>query len=129
MQRTKLQIACKNLVSVDPWWWLANSPDLNPIENLLGILKQQVYENECQFRNKKDLWQVYHMELHQRKSRNWHVPQTRALFKSFQLKNHISFINQLCNHFWSLLISINFILVTVFIQNNLYVVMKVLASC
>ena len=35
--------------------WLACSPDLNPIENLWGILSRKVYENGKQFEYTLDL--------------------------------------------------------------------------
>ena len=34
-----------------------NSPDLNPIENLWGILKSKVYQNQKKYREKDDLWE------------------------------------------------------------------------
>ena len=36
--------------------WPANSPDLNPIENLWSIIKQKVYAGSHQFDSKEDLW-------------------------------------------------------------------------
>ena len=36
--------------------WPPSSPDLNPIENLWGIIKADVYRGNKQFTNKNDLW-------------------------------------------------------------------------
>ena len=36
--------------------WLLLSPDLNPIENLWGILSNKVYCNGKNYKNTKDLW-------------------------------------------------------------------------
>ena len=36
--------------------WPACSPDLNPIENFWGILKQAIYHNGKQYSPKEDLW-------------------------------------------------------------------------
>ena len=38
--------------------WPANSPDLNPIENLWAILKRRIYANGRQFHTKNELWQA-----------------------------------------------------------------------
>ena len=38
--------------------WPANSPDLNPIENLWSIIKRRVYVNGRQFKTKTDLWEA-----------------------------------------------------------------------
>ena len=36
--------------------WPPSSPDLNPIENLWGIIKADVYRGNKQFTHKNDLW-------------------------------------------------------------------------
>ena len=36
--------------------WPVCSPDLNPIENLWGILKQTIYHDGKQYSSKNDLW-------------------------------------------------------------------------
>ena len=36
----------------------ANSPDLNPIENLWSIIKRRVYVNGRQFKTKNELWEA-----------------------------------------------------------------------
>ena len=38
--------------------WPANSPDLNPIENLWAIIKREVYKNGMQFHTNDDLWRA-----------------------------------------------------------------------
>ena len=45
--------------------WPAHSPDLNPIENVWGILSQQVYAHGKTFNNTEDLWQAVSAEWHQ----------------------------------------------------------------
>ncbi|OWZ20081.1 Transposase, partial [Phytophthora megakarya] len=40
---------------VDVMWWPAKSPDLNPIENLWGMLARAVYENGKQYDTKEEL--------------------------------------------------------------------------
>ena len=39
--------------------WPANSPDLNPIENLWSIIKQRLYANGRQFMSKIELWDAF----------------------------------------------------------------------
>ena len=36
--------------------WPACSPDLNPIENLWGIMKEEIYHDGRQYSSKDDLW-------------------------------------------------------------------------
>ena len=38
--------------------YLPCSPDLNPIEQLLSILKMKVYEGKVQFSSKDALWKI-----------------------------------------------------------------------
>lgn len=45
--------------------WPARSPDLNPIENVWGILSQKVYANGRTFSNKEDLWEAVSAEWRQ----------------------------------------------------------------
>ena len=44
--------------------WPSRSPDLNPIENLWGILSRRVYANNRQFGSIDDLKQVISSEWH-----------------------------------------------------------------
>ena len=41
--------------------WPANSPDLNPIENLWAIIKREVYKNGKQYQTNDDLWRSIEM--------------------------------------------------------------------
>ncbi len=45
----------KNATIMD---WPPYSPDLNPIENMWGIIKRKVYANGKQFSSKHELWNV-----------------------------------------------------------------------
>ena len=49
---TKDWFKTKNIEISD---WPTKSPDLNPIENFLGILSRRVYKNERQFENRETL--------------------------------------------------------------------------
>ena len=40
----------------------ANSPDINPIENLWAIIKQRVYANGKQFSTLHELWKAVKLE-------------------------------------------------------------------
>ena len=52
VKSTKTWLTAKNIKLLD---LLSKSPDLNPIENLWGILLRRVYNNERQFDNKDSL--------------------------------------------------------------------------
>jgi transposase len=42
--------------------WPANSPDLNPIENLWRYLEMKLRERKTRFSNKDDLWEILQEE-------------------------------------------------------------------
>ena len=52
----KVFLRIHNLAGKHLMNWPANSPDLNPIENLWAIVKAQLYNGGKQYNNKNDLW-------------------------------------------------------------------------
>ena len=54
MARVFLRI--HNLAGKRPMNWSANSPDLNPIENVWAIVQAKIYEGGKQYNSKTDLW-------------------------------------------------------------------------
>ena len=53
--RSKLTTSWLQKQKIDTIKWSANSPDLNPIENVWGILTRAVFANGKQFKNKNEL--------------------------------------------------------------------------
>lgn len=51
-------------------WWPARSPDLNPVENIWGIIVRQIYANKKQYNSIAELkvavseaWENFEMEI------------------------------------------------------------------
>ena len=57
-QYTKAYLESKGVKGDKIMQWPANSPDLNPIENLWSIVKRRLYPDSKQYMNKRDLWEA-----------------------------------------------------------------------
>ena len=55
---TMAYLKTKGLKESQIMTWPPNSPDLNPIENLWGIIKEEVYRSGKQYDSKDDLWKA-----------------------------------------------------------------------
>jgi len=45
--------------------WPPQSPDLNPIENIWGILVQKLYQHRKTYRNTTELWEALSVKWHE----------------------------------------------------------------
>jgi len=75
VHRSKLTTAWLTKKKIETIKWPAHSPDLNPIENIWGILTRAVYANGRQFQNK--------VELKEEILKQW------SLISPEQLSNHV----------------------------------------
>ena len=57
-QYTKAYLTRKGIGNEKIMQWPANSPDLNPIENLWSVMKRRLYPDTKQYKSKTELWEV-----------------------------------------------------------------------
>ena len=57
-QYTKAYLTRKGIKNEKIMQWPANSPDLNPIENLWFVIKRRLYPDTKQYKSKTELWEA-----------------------------------------------------------------------
>lgn len=97
VRNTSASLAAMGIEEENLMVWPPSSPDLNPIEKLWSIHKQNVYESGRQFASKQELWEtILTFGSSIRSSKNLEVQWMQELWSSYQITGRVLNCNLTC---------------------------------